>query len=291
MTAVQTPGSFGMGAHKARVPVALRGERHILSWAITNTYFQEILGPRTFGSVLNIGAGRASAIFRQPEMFAASEYHTLETPGDVPATYHCSAEMMDGVPDEHYDWVISTAVLEHVRDPWAVARQAMRVTKPGGFSYTLAPFAHQVHVGPDYGDYWRFTPNAMEILFTGCKLREVEVWGDDPIMPNCYAVLVQKPPFDERAKVPYLWLDYPNEADWQAICADDRTQFDIQLFQLVKTPPQIATEMHMLREQTNLSTGVFLPIHQVTRASIDRYARRIGTLGIRGDQSYIAGVA
>ena len=291
MIQTQTLRPFGQGAQKARVPVALMGQRHLLGSCITNTYFQEILGPRTFGAVLNIGAGRASVLFRQREMFAATEYHTLEPPGDVPATYHARAENMDSIASERYDWVISTDVFEHLEDPWAAAREALRVTKPGGFIYTLAPFSHQIHVGATYGDYWRFTPGALARLFPGCRVREVEVWGDDPIMANEYAVLVQKPPFDARAPELHFWLDFPNEDAWRQIVPGPDARYEWTVYQLLKTPDAISSEMHVLREQMNLASGVFVPIHQVTRGSIERYARRIGTVGFRGDVSFIHGDA
>lgn len=168
MSTIQLP-PFGLGARGARAPVALLGNVQRHGPIINNVYFQEILGPRTFGSVLNVGAGAVTAEFRQAEMFAANEYHTLEMPGSsVPATYHCLAENMDIVPSERYEWVISVAVFEHATDPWAVARETMRVTKPGGFIYVQAPFAFPLHYGEGYGDFWRFSPSGLTQLFPEC---------------------------------------------------------------------------------------------------------------------------
>lgn len=283
---------YGLGAQKERMPVALLGQRHILGWAILNSYFQEILGPRTFGSTLNVGAGRVSLIFRQPEMFAASEYHTLETPGsELEATYKCVGEDMAPVPSDRYDWVISTAVLEHTTDPWSVAREIMRVTKPGGFIYSTAPFSHQIHAGPSYGDYWRFSPLGIASLFPGCRIREVEVWGDDPIMPNAYAVLMQKPPFDSaQSGIPYIWLDFPNEDPWRGITPDAGTSFDWPIYSLKSNEIDLAAQLHTIREQIETATKVFVPIHQIARGSIPSYATRIGTLGFRGDRSFVNGM-
>ncbi len=261
-----------------------------MGFAHLNSYLQEILGPRTFGSVLNIGAGRMSIMFRQAEMFAGDEYHTLETPGaDIEATYHCYGENMDTVPSDRYDWLISTAVLEHVADPWAVAREAMRVTKPGGFIYTLTPFYQQVHVGPTYSDYWRFTPAGLEALFPGCRLREVEIWGDSPITPNAFAILVQKPPFEEAAQLRTSGLTSRTKIRGGHSRQMLVRSMIARCISSTKTPFVITNEMQMLREQINVSTGTFVPIHQIVRGSIDRYARRIGTLGFRGDTSYVSG--
>jgi SAM-dependent methyltransferase len=292
MTTIPTLANYGIGAKKQRIPVSLPGQRHILGWTLMNTYFQEILGPRTSGAVLNVGAGRASRTFRHAEMFAADEYHTLETPGsEIEATYKCNGEAMTPVPSERYDWVISTVVLEHTLDPWAVTREMLRVTKPGGFVYASAPFSHQVHAGPSYGDYWRFSPLGLAALFPGCRVREVEVWGDDPIMPSLYSILVQKPPFEEApAGHPYVWLDFPNEQPWLAITPDEHTSFEWPIYSLNNNEINISAQLHSMREQIEVATGVFVPIHQVARGSIHLYARRVGTLGFRGDQSFVRGV-
>jgi SAM-dependent methyltransferase len=282
---------YGLGARKARIPVALMGQRHILGWAIINSYFQEILGPRTSGSVLNVGAGRMSLLFRQPEMFAASEYHTLETPAsELEATYKVNGEAMIGVPSDYYDWVISTAVLEHTTDPWGVAREILRVTKPGGFIYTNVPFMQQIHSGPSYGDYWRFTPLGIARLFPDCRVREVEVFGDDPIKPNAYSVLVQKPPFESSAPgVPYIWIDFPNEEPWKAIVPNVHTAFEWPIYSLKGNELNISGQLHSTREQIQSATNVFVPIHDIARGCISQYATRIGTLGFRGDQSFVRG--
>ncbi|MEO3761512.1 methyltransferase domain-containing protein [Mycobacterium sp. B14F4] len=42
-------------------------------------------------------------------------------------------------PDEHFDIVLARSVLEHVDDPHFVARELMRVTKPGGLIAAITP--------------------------------------------------------------------------------------------------------------------------------------------------------
>jgi SAM-dependent methyltransferase len=288
MDTIRSLAAFGQGAERSRLPVAKLGEAQTVGWAIINTYFQELLGPRTFGSVLNVGAGRISNLFRQAEMFAADEYHTLETPdSDLEATYRGYAQKMDAVPDNRYDWVISTAVLEHVTDPFAVAREKIRITKPGGFIYTLAPFAHQVHVDRTYDDYWRFSAAGLAALFPECRLREVEVWGDDPIMAGSYAVVVQKPPYEAAETIPHLWYDIPNELAWHPLTPNASTLYQWPIYQLTKSVFFIAAEMHALRDGITKASGAFIPIRDITRGSMDRYAQRVGTFGFRGVTSFL----
>lgn len=57
-----------------------------------------------------------------------------------------------------FDAVTSFAVLEHVRDPRAVMSEMLRVLKPGGSAYIVAPFLQGYHPECDSdADYWRFS--------------------------------------------------------------------------------------------------------------------------------------
>lgn len=69
---------WGTSPALTHLPIAKRGQQQIVGDTLLNAYFQEILGPRTFGSLLNIGAGDVSREYEHPKMFAASEYHTLK---------------------------------------------------------------------------------------------------------------------------------------------------------------------------------------------------------------------
>ncbi len=48
-------------------------------------------------------------------------------------------------PDESFDVVFSTQVLEHVQDPKAVIEECIRILKPGGFMH---------HIVPNYNSWW-----------------------------------------------------------------------------------------------------------------------------------------
>jgi SAM-dependent methyltransferase len=82
-----------------------------------------------------------------------------------------AAEGVDVVGDGHeipfvdstFDYVWCNAVLEHVRKPWIVADEIVRVLKPGGVAVIQVPFLENVHGWPD--DYYRFTPNGLRTLF------------------------------------------------------------------------------------------------------------------------------
>lgn len=65
-------------------------------------------------------------------------------------------------PDNDFDFVLCTEVLEHCRDPAAVLREIARVLEPGGLAFVTTPFLVSLHEMPY--DYYRFTPSALRAL-------------------------------------------------------------------------------------------------------------------------------
>jgi SAM-dependent methyltransferase len=68
------------------------------------------------------------------------------------------------IPDNTYDVVFSMDVLEHVKYPWKAAKESIRITKPGGLIIHRTLFAYRYHPCPE--DYWRYTSQGLELLFT-----------------------------------------------------------------------------------------------------------------------------
>ncbi len=68
------------------------------------------------------------------------------------------------IPDNTYDVVASYDVFEHLQRPWDAARECIRITKPGGLLVHRTLFAYRYHPIPI--DYWRFTAQGLEYLFT-----------------------------------------------------------------------------------------------------------------------------
>lgn len=75
-------------------------------------------------------------------------------------------------PDNSFDVLISTQVLEHVSKlPEAVA-EIKRVVKPGGKIFISAPLTFIEH-GTPY-DYWRFTRYGFEYIFRECTIVKIQ---------------------------------------------------------------------------------------------------------------------
>ncbi|MBI4090870.1 MAG: methyltransferase domain-containing protein [Candidatus Komeilibacteria bacterium] len=71
------------------------------------------------------------------------------------------------------DAVVCGSVLDHVPDPFTLIREIYRVLKPGGMSFIYAPFLYVYHAEKgSYGDYFRFTIDAVRFLFRDFKQLE-----------------------------------------------------------------------------------------------------------------------
>jgi len=84
--------------------------------------------------------------------------------GGHPGVILTDATQCDDVPSNSVDAIFSVSVFEHISKPWKAADQLTRILKPGGVMYHAAPFSYFYHGAP--ADFWRFTPDAMELIFS-----------------------------------------------------------------------------------------------------------------------------
>lgn len=75
--------------------------------------------------------------------------------------------------DESFDLVISVAVLEHVRDPFAAARELARIVRPGGRIFAAVPFLQPYHGYPDH--YYNMTAGGLRNLFPEFDIERLDV--------------------------------------------------------------------------------------------------------------------
>lgn len=97
-----------------------------------------------------LDAGSAQAPYRHH--FTHCKYETCDLQGSV--TYKSDLTNIT-VPDNLFDSIVCTQVLEHVKDPVKVLKELNRVLKPGGKLFVSAPFFYEEHLIPN--DYLRFT--------------------------------------------------------------------------------------------------------------------------------------
>jgi SAM-dependent methyltransferase len=106
------------------------------------------------GLVLDVGAGFRPVYYSNVVNLEVKDYPTT----DVIAA-------ADTLPfkDNSFDGVISIAVLEHVKDPFACAREIARVLKPGGWLKCCVPFLQPLHGFPHH--YFNMTHEGLRTLF------------------------------------------------------------------------------------------------------------------------------
>ncbi len=78
------------------------------------------------------------------------------------------------VPDNTFDVIVCTQVLEHIADPFKAAAELRRMLKPGGRLLLTVPAAYPYHADPH--DYWRFTKDSLQLLF-GEHFNQIEIKG------------------------------------------------------------------------------------------------------------------
>jgi len=72
-----------------------------------------------------------------------------------------------------FDAIISCAVFEHLEKPWIVAEEMAKILKPRGAVLVQTHQSFPLHSYPN--DYWRFSADAMRVLFhrgIGFEVRE-----------------------------------------------------------------------------------------------------------------------
>ncbi len=111
------------------------------------------------GRLLDIGCGE------KPFEGAASrvsEWIGLDVPENVRADVHAYADSLP-FPDDAFDTVLCTEVLEHVPEPRAAVREMARILRGGGCLILTTPLLYPLHEVPY--DFSRQTPYGLRRLF------------------------------------------------------------------------------------------------------------------------------
>ena len=101
--------------------------------------------------------------------------------------------------DAAFDACVSDQVLEHVEgDPFDAVKESFRVVRPGGYVVHATCLLNPIHREP--GDFWRFTPDALNLLCRAAGAGEIETasWGNRrALVLTQVGVRSHKVPLDE----------------------------------------------------------------------------------------------
>ena len=127
----------------------------------------QLIAKHQNGLVLDFGAGKRSSYLSNVVNLEIVAYEST----DVIA-------VGERLPfnDEVFDAIHSNAVLEHVKDPFACAKEIMRVLKPGGDLMCCVPFLEPYHGYPHH--YYNMTHQGLKNLFPDIGVLGVEVYEE-----------------------------------------------------------------------------------------------------------------
>lgn len=123
-------------------------------------------------------------------------------------------------PDGSIGTILALSTLEHVPRFWHAFEEMHRVLRPDGALLVSCPFYFHLHAHPN--DYWRFTPEALELLlapypskiigYHGPRARPANVWGlalreaHPPISADEFRLYQTR--LSHHARMPLSWPRY-----------------------------------------------------------------------------------
>jgi SAM-dependent methyltransferase len=158
------------------VPTGLKAIRSAVSYRrhLLDAYLRAA-APLMRGAVLDLGGKRVN---RRGRFVPPKDAHTQWTYANIDETTSpdllCDAASVP-LPDASVDCIVCTEVLEHVPDPSACVREAIRLLRPGGVFIASVPFFYPIHNDPF--DYRRFTAEGLERLHAGFTAATISNMG------------------------------------------------------------------------------------------------------------------
>ncbi len=115
--------------------------------------------------VLEVGPDRCNpGVFRSLVENDSVSWETLDMEHSWPGlTYVSLNEYSFPLPDNSFDIVFSSSVIEHVRKVWVWVKELARICKTGGHVITINPVSWPHHAVPV--DCWRIYPQGMKALY------------------------------------------------------------------------------------------------------------------------------
>jgi ubiquinone/menaquinone biosynthesis C-methylase UbiE len=126
--------------------------------------------------ILDVGAG--TGVYGK--YFNHCKYLLQDVQQNAMGTINFVCDIVDStqaIPSELADAIITTQVLEHIRDPQAAFHEFTRILKPGGKVFLTTHMAFELHMKPH--DYFRYTKYGLAYLGeqAGLKMTHYDTHG------------------------------------------------------------------------------------------------------------------
>jgi SAM-dependent methyltransferase len=143
--------------------------RYYLDSALLKTEFS--------GKVLDVGGKiiNRQGSFKPPfEKVESWEYLNIDA--STNPDYLCSAESIP-VKDNHFDMILLTEVLEHLKNPKLVIKELFRILKDNGILIASMPFLRPVHMYPHDFQRWTEVRIRIELEEMGFTVEKISPMG------------------------------------------------------------------------------------------------------------------
>lgn len=114
----------------------------------------------------------------------------------------CDICQMKPIPDASVGLVLNLESLEHVAHPQRAVDEIYRVLRPNGLLVLTTVMHFKIHRCPK--DYWRFTPDGIELLLKQFKILDCALEGDLKRPKGIWVTAAKTGSPEERGKLPPL---------------------------------------------------------------------------------------
>ena len=115
-------------------------------------------------SILEIGSRNVTGITRRGLFPGCEDYVGFDVlAGDGVDIVGDAHKLSESCPLEHFDFVYSISVFEHLLFPWKVVLEINKIMKTGGYTFLSTHPVWPTHELP--WDFWRFPCNGLHALF------------------------------------------------------------------------------------------------------------------------------
>ncbi len=154
------------------------------------------------GNVIDIGGGKNADYIAFMPRSEGAEIRTFDVKTGISIDFE-----IDRLPasDGSFETVLFLNVMEHIYNYRNILSEVYRITKPGGRVIGVVPFLMWYH--PDPKDYFRYTHEALERIFTECGITHfrIEVLARGPFTAAAQMVMQSLP---RLMRVPVFSIHY-----------------------------------------------------------------------------------